>query len=184
MSDTPATDAVVQQQTALVVNGQYIKDLSFEAPNSPSILTELQNKQPDISVDINVITAKVEGDNIPPNVHEVVLDLRAKLSLDDKVGFLAELKYGGIFTVNVPEEHVQGILMIEAPRIMFPFARQIISDATQGGGFMPLMLQPIDFAALFQARAQHEAASLDEEVLKMTKDKVTEVKAKAKKKKH
>ena len=158
------------QQPALMVNGQYVKDLSFEAPNSPGILTELQKHQPSININVNIINALIEGENVPANLYEVVLDLHAELKLEDKVGFIAELKYAGVFTLNVPQEHLAAFLQIECPRILFPFARQILADTTQSGGFMPLMLQPIDFAAMFQARAQHELSGLDADVAKMVAD--------------
>lgn len=139
------------EQAGLVVNGQYLKDLSFESPNSPGILADLQKGvQPDVNINVNVSTAKLEGPETPGNMHEVVLELNAELKVGDQVGFICELKYGGVFTISVPEEHVKAFSLIECPRILFPFARQIMAEATQNGGFMPLMLQPIDFAAMYQ----------------------------------
>lgn len=164
-------DGQQQQQPPLTINGQYVKDLSFESPNSPGIMAELQNHQPDININVNVATSKLDGADAPDNMHEVVLDLQAEMKLDDRTGFLVELKYAGVFTLNVPEEHRAAFLLIECPRILFPFARQILSDATQSGGFMPLMLQPIDFAAMYQANAQNEAKNLGAEVDKMAAEK-------------
>ena len=158
MSDTQDGNATPKpQQSPLIVNGQYLKDLSFEAPNSPDILSDMHNHQPEINVNVNVTTAKIEG-TPANNLHEVVLELHAELKLNGKVGFIAELKYGGVFTVNVPEEHVRPFTLIECPRILFPFAREILANATQNGGFMPLMLQPIDFAAMYQAGLQQQEA--------------------------
>ncbi|HEY9078599.1 protein-export chaperone SecB [Magnetovibrio sp.] len=150
MSDTPETGGANAQQQVLAVNGQYIKDLSFESPNAPGILAELQNKQPDVNVNVDVQAARIEG-QAANNMFEVVLDMRSELKLEGKVGFIVELKYGGVFTINVPEEHLGPMLLIECPRILFPFARNIMADATRDGGFVPLLLQPIDFAAMYQA---------------------------------
>lgn len=175
MSDTPGnggdTSADAQQLPPLTVNGQYIKDLSFEAPNTPGVLADLQSQQPDINVNVNVSASKLKAEGVTANMHEVVLELSAELKLGDKVGFIAELKYAGVFSLNVPEEHEKAFLLIECPRMLFPFARQILSSATQHGGFMPLMLQPIDFAALYQARAQQEMNEIGAEVDKMAADK-------------
>lgn len=172
MSDTPANGGAnaQAQQPALVINGQFIKDLSFEAPNSPGILTELQNTQPDVSVNVDVQAAKIEQAGIA-NLYEVVLDMNAELKLKDKVGFIVELKYAGVFTINVPEEHVGPMLLIECPRMLFPFARNILADTTRDGGFVPLLLQPIDFAAMYQANLAQQVQNLDAEVAEMA-DKV------------
>lgn len=175
MSDQPGNggdnSADAQQLPPLTINGQYVKDLSFEAPNTPGILSDLQSQQPDINVNVNVASAKLTAEGVTANMYEVAVDLRAELKLGDKVGFIAELKYAGVFTLNVPEEHETAFLLIECPRMLFPFARQILSDVTQNGGFMPLMLQPVDFAALYQARAQQEAGDLGAQADQMTADK-------------
>ena len=148
---------------ALVVNGQYIKDFSFESPNAPGILSDMQGHQPDINVNVNVSASKINV-SVPGNLHEVVLEIQAELKLDGKVGFIAELKYAGVFTLNVPAEHEKPVTLIECPRILFPFARQILSEATQSGGFMPLMLQPIDFASMYQAGLGNLQAGEDDAV--------------------
>lgn len=150
-------------QAGLVVNGQYLKDLSFESPNSPGILADLQKGvKPDVNINVNVSTAKLEGPETPDNMHEVVLELHAELKVGEQVGFIVELKYGGVFTITAPEEHVKAFSLIECPRVLFPFARQIMAEATQNGGFMPLMLQPIDFAAMYQkGYLEQEAAKIN-----------------------
>lgn len=178
MIDTPGNGAdkdTHQQphQAPLLINGQYVKDLSFEAPNSPGILSDLQKHQPSITINVNIINALIEGPGVPANLYEVVLELHAELKLDDKIGFIAELKYAGVFTLNVPKEHLTAFLQVECPRILFPFARQILADSTQAGGFMPLMLQPIDFTAMYQARLQREAEGLSDEIAKMAAEKGT-----------
>ncbi|MBL4692379.1 MAG: protein-export chaperone SecB [Magnetovibrio sp.] len=146
-----------QPQQPLIINGQYIKDLSFESPNSPGILSDLQNAQPDVSVNVDVNASKLEGDeNL--NLYEVVLDIKAELKVDGKVGFILELQYAGVFTLNVPAEHLSAVLLIECPRLLFPYARNLVSDATRDGGFVPLFLQPIDFAGMYQANMQQKEA--------------------------
>lgn len=170
MNDTPENGGAnaEPQQPPLVINGQYVKDLSFESPNSPGILGELQGAQPDVNVNVDTKAGKLEGAD---NAYEVVLDIRAELKLGDKVGFMAELSYAGVFTVNVPEEHLGPVLLIECPRMLFPFARAILGDATRDGGFVPLMLQPIDFAALYQQNMQQQAQQVAAEVEKLKETK-------------
>ena len=131
----------------LMINGQYVKDLSFEAPNAPEVFTLMQSEVPAIQVDIDV-EAEPSGDNL----FEVALTVRAEAKLKDELAYLCEVEYAGLFTVNVPKEHLGPVLLIECPLIIFPFLRRIIADVTGDGGFAPLMLAPIDFAALYQQR--------------------------------
>jgi len=158
------------QEAPLAVNGQYIKDLSFESPNAPGILAELQNQQPDVNVNVDVQAAKLEGQPAN-NMYEVALDVRAELKLGEKVGFIVELKYAGVFTINVPEEHLGAMLLIECPRILFPFARNVLADVTRDGGFVPLLLQPIDFAAMYQANLAQQVKQADDDVASLVKAK-------------
>jgi preprotein translocase subunit SecB len=143
-------------QPALVVNGQYVKDLSFEVPGAPGIYGEMQGQNPEIGIHVDINAQPLQD-----NVFEVVLHLRVEASTEAKAAFIAELAYGGVFTVNVPKEHLQAMLLIECPRLLFPFARAIIADMTRDGGFPPLMVQPIDFVQLYRSRM--EAASQHEE---------------------
>ncbi|NQV54910.1 MAG: protein-export chaperone SecB [Rhodospirillales bacterium] len=131
----------------LVINGQYIKDFSFEAPHTPEIYSQMQEEMPEIRVDIDV-SAGPKGENI----FEVVLKCRAEARVKDQLAYLVEIEYGGLFTINVDAETLGPVLLIECPLILFPFLRRIISDVTGDGGFAPLMLTPIDFAALYQQR--------------------------------
>lgn len=167
MSDTQVGDEGQQQVPPVIINGQYIKDLSFESPNVPDIFGEMQGKQPDINITVDVKIRPVSSQN-DAAMHEVVLQLHAAMKIGEKVGFIVELQYAGIFTLNVAEEHTKPVLLIECPRILFPYARQILSDATQQGGFMPLYLQPIDFAAMYQAGQKNELDSIDADVAKMS----------------
>ncbi|PCI40590.1 MAG: protein-export chaperone SecB [Rhodospirillaceae bacterium] len=171
MNDKPENGAAEEQQVApLTVNGQYIKDLSFESPNAPTILTELQNAQPNVNVNVDVNAVKLEGPE-GVNLFEVTLDITADLKLEEKVGFILELKYAGVFTLNVPDEHINAILLIECPRMLFPYARNLISDTTRDGGFVPLFLQPIDFAGMYQANALKAADDAIEDTEKVIAEK-------------
>lgn len=155
MTDTPDTTAT---QPPIVVNAQYIRDLSFEAPNTPDVFLKLQQEQPDIAVNVDV-AAKPKGGNL----YEVALHLRAECKVGETVAFLLELEYGGLFSLNMAREHVQPVLLVECPRLLFPFARQITADATRDGGFPPLMLSPMDFAGMYQRRMQEMAAEANVE---------------------
>lgn len=139
---------------ALAINAQYIKDLSFEAPSTPKIFKDLQNQQPNISVHVDV-----KAENIAPPAYEVILSIKAECKVAETSAFILELSYGGVFTVNVPEQHLRPVLLIECPRLLFPFARQIIAMTTVNGGFLPLMLGPVDFAGLYQKQIQEQQAA-------------------------
>ena len=129
----------------IVVHAQYIKDLSFENPNAPEILMESPN-QPDVEITVNV-GARPLGDA----QYEVMLNLGAKAKTDDKGLFLVDLTYAGIVSCQgTAASDVNPMVMIEAPRLLFPFARAIVSDVTRDGGFMPLNIQPVDFVAVYQ----------------------------------
>jgi preprotein translocase subunit SecB len=131
---------------------QYVKDLSFENPNAPAIF-QVQG-QPQIDVQFNIGTAQIAED-----VHEVVLRVEVRAETSGQVAFICELTYAGLFGLrNIPEEHIQPFLLAEAPRLIFPFARRVLADAVRDGGFQPLLLEPIDFAAIYaqQAEAQQD----------------------------
>jgi len=151
---SPEMAAGLQQ---LIVNAQYIKDLSFENPRAPQSLIQ-QPTQP--SVDINV---DVKAQNLGPEVYEVVLTINVTARIQEEPVFLVELAYGTVVTVkNVPQEMLAPLILVETPRIAFPFARAIIANATRDGGFPPLMINPIDFAELLrrqQADTQVVAAT-------------------------
>ncbi|MBK8208838.1 MAG: protein-export chaperone SecB [Rhodospirillales bacterium] len=140
-----------EQRPALAINAQYVKDLSFEVPGAPGIFAQLQQRPPEISIKVDVQARGLEG-----NVYEVVLDTRADCKTGESVAFILELSYAGVFTLNVAPEDVRQMLLIECPRMLFPFARQILASTTLSGGFLPLMLGPVDFAALYNRHAQSE----------------------------
>ena len=135
------------QSPALAINGQYIKDFSFEAPNTPEIFNLLQTEMPNIQVDIDV-----QGEGKGDNLYEVILKVRAEANVKNEGVYICELSYAGLFSLNVPQEHLGPVLMIECPLILFPFLRRVVADVTGDGGFAPLMLSPVDFAGLYQQR--------------------------------
>ena len=136
---------------SLNVLAQYIKDLSFENPNAPRSL-QPREKAPDINININV-----NANPLSETDFEVELKLEAAAGSDADAMFKVELTYGGVFRLqNIPEEAKGPAILIECPRMLFPFARQIVADATRNGGFPPLMIDPIDFAALYQQRIAEE----------------------------
>jgi preprotein translocase subunit SecB len=142
-------------QASLNVLAQYVKDLSFESPGAPNSLRG-RDKAPGINISVNV-----NANPLSEKEFDVNLSLNAKASVDKDVLFNVELVYGGVFRIEgFPQEHMLPLLFIECPRLLFPFARQIIAEATRNGGFPPLMLDPIDFAQMFQQKmAEDQAAS-------------------------
>lgn len=157
MSDTEAANGSANPASAPSLNvlTQYIKDLSFESPNAPEALRG-QSNPPAINIGVNVSALPVNG---AEGEYDVKLTLNARAGEGAESLFLIELQYGGIFRLqNFPQEHILPVLFIECPRLLFPFARQIIADLTRNGGFPPLMVDPIDFAALFQQRMAEERA--------------------------
>jgi preprotein translocase subunit SecB len=131
---------------------QYVKDLSFENPNAPAVFQ--WQMQPKIEVDFNIGLGQLAED-----LHEVTLRVEVRATADGQTAFAVDLLYAGLVGMrNVAEDQVQAFLLAEAPRILFPFARQIVSQTVQDGGFPPLLLEPIDFHGLYLSRsAQGEA---------------------------
>ncbi|MDC1381969.1 protein-export chaperone SecB [Candidatus Puniceispirillum sp.] len=129
----------------IIVHTQYIKDLSFENPNAPHILIEGPS-QPDVEIAVNVGAELINKDQ-----YEVTLKIAAKAIAGETTLFLVDLTYAGLVTPEgATADEVNPLIMIEAPRLLFPFARAIISEATRDGGFMPLNIQPVDFIAVYQ----------------------------------
>ena len=133
---------------SMTINLQYVKDFSFENPNAPQIFAPTA-KPPVLNLGVNVQTHP-----LGENAFEVVLMLRLEAKLEDRVAFIAELAYGSVVTVPaMPEEQLKVVLLVEAPRYLFPFARAIVSEAVRDAGFPPIMLNPVDFVALYQSQA-------------------------------
>jgi preprotein translocase subunit SecB len=127
---------------------QYVKDLSLENPSSPQVFS--WQVQPTLDVQFNINVEKAADD-----VHEVVLKIDVSARSENGVHFVVDLSYGGLFGIrNVPEEALPPFLLVEAPRLLFPFARQIVADAVANTGFPPLLLDPIDFASAYLAQVQ------------------------------
>src|SRR5262245_5806513 len=140
-------------QPRLNILAQYIKDLSFENPGAPNSLRGRETA-PGININVNV-----SANPISETEFDVAITLNAKAESGKDTLFNAELVYGGVFRVEgFPQEHMLPVLFIECPRLLFPFARQIIAEATRNGGFPPLMLDPIDFAQMFQQKLAEDQA--------------------------
>jgi preprotein translocase subunit SecB len=141
-----------QAPPQLNVLAQYTKDLSFENPNAPGSLAP-QQQQPAINIQINV-----SANNLSESEFEVTLSIEGKAENAGKVMFSFDLAYAGVFRiVNVPKENLHPLVMIECPRLLFPFAREIVATSVRNGGFPPLMLDPIDFVALYRQRMAQAA---------------------------
>jgi preprotein translocase subunit SecB len=156
MVDQNGNGAGVAGNTAprLTVLVQYSKDFSFENPNAPRSLGP-QSQSPNISVQINV-----NGQQVGPFDYEVNLVLEGGAGEGENTLFKFELNYAGVFRAeNIPAEQVQPAIKIEGPRLLFPFARQIIADAVRNGGYPPLYVDPIDFHRLYLQRLQATGAA-------------------------
>jgi preprotein translocase subunit SecB len=148
---TPPEAAPAAQLNVLA---QYTKDLSFENPNAPTSL-QPQSQAPQINIQINV-----SANNLSESEFEVTLSVEGKAENAGKVMFSFELAYAGVFRiVNVPKENLHPLVMIECPRLLFPFAREIIATAVRDGGFPPLMLDPVDFVGLYRQNMERQMAA-------------------------
>ncbi len=126
----------------------YIKDLSFENPNAPAVYITQQKLEPAVEVNLKLNNKKIDDDH-----WEVVVHITAKISTKDdkKVMFILEIEHAGVFLLkNIPEEHIQMILAVDCPTLLFPFTRQIVSQVSTDGGFAPFLMEPVNFMALFQ----------------------------------
>ena len=140
-----------QQLPNISVSAQYIKDFSFENKAIPGSIEIKSAPSIDLSLDINITKLSEE------NFFEVALSINAKAVHDKDTLFVVELVYAGIFHLeNIPEEQLKPLLSVHCPSMIFPYARKIIADATQDGGFQPLMMDPIDFARLYNKRVAEE----------------------------
>lgn len=129
------------------VISQYIKDLSFETPNSPEIYLN-ERKKPDISLSIDIDAKKIANE-----IFEITLKITADASEDKKKIFICEVSYGGLFALqNIEEGMVEQVLLVYCPNLLFPFIRKLIANLTIDSGFPPLMIDPIDFADLYSKR--------------------------------
>jgi len=149
INPTPAGngEGATEQPQATTI-AQYIKDLSVESPSSPQVF-QWQN-QPTLDVQFGI-----SGNKVADDVHEIILKVELTAKSDDGTHFIIDLSYAGLFGFrNIPEEALPPFLLVEAPRLLFPFARQIIAEAVQNLGFPPVLLDPIDFASAYMAQAE------------------------------
>ena len=138
-------DSSSETQQQISVHAQYVKDLSFESPAAPDCFIKTLG-QPDVQIGVNV-----NAKGINETLFEVELILKATAKVEEKILFVAELSYVGLMSApNISDDNVQPLMMIEGPRLLFSFSRAIMSDTTRDGGFLPLNLNPIDFAALYR----------------------------------
>ncbi len=147
----------------ITIHTQYIRDISFENPDAPnSMRSGLKN--PDMNVNIGMDARALEDDNIK-NLYEVALSISATAKREDKIIFIAEVIYGVTVSIDdiVPENQHHPILLIEIPKFAFPFARQILATLTSQGGYPPLLLNPVDFHALYMDRFKDEIAKAQKE---------------------
>ncbi len=156
MAEDNQAAAGSQQAPAPSINivGQYVRDMSFENPDAPGSIMA-GGASPTFNVAINVSVKKQSDD-----VYAVETPINVKAERDGKVLFNIELIYGGLFRIqNVAENQIAAVLMIECPRLIFPFARQTVAAVSQSGGFPPVMLEPVDFAAIYRQNLQRMQAA-------------------------
>lgn len=135
------------QAPAIMFNSQYIKDLSLEIPFAPQIFTELRT-QPEVNINVDV-----NANHLGENMFNVELTISVNGDINGKKLFVLELTYGGVVQLSVPQEHVEPVLLIEVPRMLFPFARSIITNSLMEAGLPPFMINPIDFVSMYQNRS-------------------------------
>ena len=145
------TDTTNEQEAPqFAIEKLYIKDLSLEVPNAPAIF--LENESPEISLQLQTGVQRLSED-----AFEVVLTATVTSKIGEKTVFLVEIGQAGIFRLrNIPEENLEALLSIACPNILFPYAREVVSDAVVRAGFAPVILQPVNFEALYAARLQQE----------------------------
>ena len=147
-----------QEKPVFRMQKMYTKDLSFENPNAPGVYLIQQKQEPAVEVNLKLNNTKIDDDH-----WEVSVQITAKISMkdDDKVMFILEIEHAGVFLLkNIPEEHLQMILGVDCPTLLFPFTRQIVSQVSTDGGFAPFLMEPVNFMALFQnAKKKKEEAA-------------------------
>ncbi len=152
----PESGATPDNEPQAAAIAQYIKDLSVESPNSPQVFQWQGQPQVDVQFNINV-------DRIADEVHEVVLRINVSAKSEQGTHFLVDLSYAGLFGLrNFPDEALAPFMLVEAPQLIFPFARQVVAEAVQNTGFPPLLLEPIDFGRAFMATMENAQAQADQ----------------------
>ena len=146
---TPGAAQAAAEGPQLSALAQYAKDVSFENPNAPRSL-QTQSQGPQIGIQVNVNAKQLAETDF-----EVDLTLEGNAKIGDEVLFAFDLTYSGVFRIrNIPADQIHPVVMIECPRLLFPFARQIVADAVRSGGFPPLYIDPIDFVGLYRQKTE------------------------------
>lgn len=150
MSKSPnGQDVAPPVGPSLNVHAQYLRDLSFENPRAPDSLIAPNNATPEVKIDIDV-----KARQLNEGMFESVLTIKAEARQGEQVAFLVEASYGAVVSIqNATQDMIAALLLIETPRLIFPFARTIVADATRDGGFPPLLINPVDFAELHRRKA-------------------------------
>lgn len=144
-------------QQAFVIQKIYTKDVSFESPNTPALFTH--DFQPQLSVDLNVESSKLEND-----VYHVVVRVTATTKVEDKTAFLCEVEQAGIFTLaGFNDAELSYMLGVQCPNALFPYARETVSDLVTRGGFPQLLLEPVNFEAMYHEHMQQAQAEATEQ---------------------
>jgi preprotein translocase subunit SecB len=150
-----AENGIAEGKFPFLVHIQYLKDLSLENPNPLAHLTDQQETKPEISINI-----QVNAKHLTEKMFEVVLEINADAKRGEDKMFVCQVQYAALITINdtVDNEHVRSVLLEKCPEFIFPFARNVVADATRETGFMPLLLQPVDFSALNKAQQEADLA--------------------------
>lgn len=157
MSDSDQNATINPEQQQFAMQKIYIKDVSFETPNTPDVFT--QEWKPDVNVQLDT-----SGKHIAPDVHEVVLGITVTVKIGDKVAYLVEIHQAGIFTIKgFGDSDRSAMLGSYCPNVLFPFAREVISDLVTKGGFPQLLLAPVNFDAIYQEHLQRASAQTEEQ---------------------
>ena len=147
-----------QEAPVFAIEKTYVKDLSIEVPNAPEIFLEQEGPAVEIQL-------RTEGKSLGDGVFEVVLTTTVTAKVGDKVAFLVEVSQAGIFQIrHVPQDALEPLMAVACPNILFPFAREAVADATTRAGFQPVLLQPVNFEALYSSSQQQPAAATPHEV--------------------
>jgi preprotein translocase subunit SecB len=148
------TDQTKKTTPEFRMQKMYVKDLSFENPNAPEIYFAQSDKQPEVDVNLQLNNKQIDD-----NHYEVSLEITAKIinKEQDKTLFILELEHAAVFFLkNIPEEHLKMVLAVDCPTLLFPFTRQIASQVSVDGGFVPFLMEPINFMGLYQNSKKKE----------------------------
>jgi len=156
INPTPETNGEGETAPQAATIAQYIKDLSVESPSAPQVFQWQTQPALDVQFGIN-------GNKVADDVHEIILKIDVSAKSDSGTHFIVDLSYAGLFAFrNIPEEALPPFLLVEAPRLLFPFARQIVAEAIQNLGFPPVLLDPIDFGAAYMAQLEGQGGVADQ----------------------